>query len=242
VPLRRSSRPSDHFRDLRGLLAGLGSRHDPAAAAGELQAARKSAKASREDGKSAHRVKGAVNEAELESLVRQARDGDPQAQALLIDAYQKRLGGFVYAMVSDPVQVDDLCQTIFIKMILSLRQLREPARFEAWFFRMARNGCLSYLRREKFRRLFSPLSSTHEEVALAAPDAPSRDLLLLRAALKQLPEKHRSLLILVQDRESDYTQIAASFGIGVGALKTRVHRAKLALKERIDYVRKHAME
>ena len=227
-----------HFLDLRGLLAGLGSGEDSAA-----KTAGRSANSTAHDrGKSAYLLKGSVNEAELEALVRQARDGDPEAQASLIGAYQKRLGGFVYAMVSDPSQVDDLCQTIFVKMVLSLRQLRDPARFEAWFFRMARNGCLSYLRREKFRRLFSPLSATHEEVALPAAEQPSHDLLLLRAALKQLPERHRSLLVLVQDRESDYTQIASSFGIGVGALKTRVHRAKLALKERIDYVRQHSME
>ena len=225
----------DLFLDLRGLLPGLGSRHDSAATR-QLQ------NHVQNRGKNAYLLKGSVNEVELESLVRQAQGGDSEAQAALIGAYQKRLGGFVYAMVSDPSQVDDLCQTIFVKMILSLRQLREPARFEAWFFRMARNGCLSYLRREKFRRLFSPLSATHEEVALPSPELPSYDLLLLRTALRQLPERHRSLLVLVQDRESDYAQIAATFGIGVGALKTRVHRAKLALKERIDYVRKHAVE
>jgi RNA polymerase sigma-70 factor (ECF subfamily) len=185
-----------------------------------------------------------VNESELETVVRAARGDGPEAQAAqtqLVTAYQKRLGGFVYGMISDPAQVDDLCQTIFVKMVLSLNQLREPARFEAWFFRMARNGCLSHLRREKFRRLFSPLSASHEEVA-SEPPLPDDDLQLLRAALRELPEPHRSLLALVQDREGNYEQLAASFGIGVGALKTRVHRAKLALKEKIAYARRHSLE
>ncbi len=178
----------------------------------------------------------------LSTLVRRARDGETEAQEALIQSYQKRLGGFVYSMIPDPSQIDDLCQAIFVKTILSLRQLRDPDRFESWFFKLARNACLSHLRREKFRRLFSPLSPDHHEIAAAAPSEPSADLRLLRAALQALPEKQRSLLALVQDRESNYEQLAATFGIGVGALKTRVHRAKLALKERIAYVRNDSLE
>ena len=173
----------------------------------------------------------------LTALVRRAQAGEEAAQEALIGAYRKRLGGFVYGMVSAPSQVDDLCQTILVKMILSLDQLRDPSRFEAWFFKMARNRCLTWLRREKFRRLFSPLSDDHHEVA--APPAPetSEDLQHLRAALQKLPEKDRAILILVQERDSDYEHLSATLRISVGALKTRVHRAKLALKEKILHAR-----
>ena len=174
----------------------------------------------------------------LTALVRRAQAGETEAQEALIGAYQRRLGGFLYGMLPDPSQIDDLCQAVFVKMVLALPQLRDPERFEAWLFKMARNRCLSHLRREKFRRLFSPLSDDHHEVA--APPAPEAgaDLLLLRAALKELPERERALLLQVQDREADYRRLAAGMGIGVGALKTRVHRAKQALKERIDHVRR----
>lgn len=183
-------------------------------------------------------IEHAAQQAALLALVRRAQAGEEPAQEALIAAYQRRLGGFLYGMLPDPSQVDDLCQAVFVKMILALPQLRDPERFEAWLFKMARNRCLSHLRREKFRRLFSPLSDDHHEVA--APPAPEAgaDLLLLRAALKELPERERALLLQVQDREADYRRLAAGMGIGVGALKTRVHRAKQALKERIDYVRR----
>jgi RNA polymerase sigma-70 factor (ECF subfamily) len=193
-----------------------------------------------ERGAAAFARPGALDD--LEALVVAARAGNAAAQERLIEAYQKRLGGFVYGMVSDPAQVDDLCQTIFVKTVLSLHQLRDAARFEAWFFRLARNCCLSHLRRDKFRRLFSPLLPGHEEVAAAPSREESPELALLRAALRALPEKQRALLLLVQDREQHYEELAAAAGIGVGAFKTRVHRAKLALKERIAHVRQRTLE
>jgi RNA polymerase sigma-70 factor (ECF subfamily) len=177
-------------------------------------------------------------QAALLQLVLRAQAGEERAQEELIAAYQRRLGGFIYGMIPDPSQVDDLCQAVFVKMVLALPQLRDPERFEAWLFKMARNRCLSHLRREKFRRLFSPLSDDHHEVAAPPAAEAGADLLLLRAALREMPERERALLLQVQDRESDYRRLAAGMGIGVGALKTRVHRAKQALKERIEYVRR----
>ncbi|SDT92104.1 RNA polymerase sigma-70 factor, ECF subfamily [Verrucomicrobium sp. GAS474] len=177
---------------------------------------------------------------ELEDLVVRARRGEGAAQEALIAAYRRRLGGFIYGMLGDSSHVDDLTQTVFVRIFLSLDRLRETARFEAWLFKAARNACLSHLRRERFRRLFSPLSDRHEEVAAQTPavdQEPSDDLLLLRAALKTLPARDRALLLLVQDRETGYEEIAAGYGITVGALKTRVHRAKALLKLRIERTR-----
>ena len=173
----------------------------------------------------------------LEDLVVRARSGEAPAQEALIQNYRRRLGGFIYGMLGDSSHVDDLTQAVFVRIFLSLDRLREPARFEAWLFKAARNACLSHLRRERFRRLFSPLSDRHEEVAAAVSSVetePSDDLLRLRAALKTLPARDRALLLLVQDRETGYEEIAAGYGITVGALKTRVHRAKALLRQRIE--------
>ncbi|MDE1170454.1 MAG: RNA polymerase sigma factor [Verrucomicrobium sp.] len=176
----------------------------------------------------------------LEAWVQRAQAGEEAAQQFLVESYQRRLGGFVYGLISQSAPVDDLCQAIFVKMVLSLPKLRETARFEPWLFRLARNHCLSYLRREKFRRLFFPLSETHHEVA--APPAPAaeppEDLIRLRAALAAMPEKERALLLLAQDRDGDYRQAAETLGLTVGAFKTRVHRARRALKERMERMRK----
>ncbi|HEY8965137.1 MAG TPA: sigma-70 family RNA polymerase sigma factor [Candidatus Methylacidiphilales bacterium] len=182
----------------------------------------------------------AAAQAELEALVLRARAGDTTAQETLIATYRRRLGGFVYGMLGDASHVDDLTQTVFVRIFLALDRLRDPARFEAWLFKAARNACLSHLRRERFRRLFSPLSDREEEIAAsptAAEAGPSDDLLLLRAALKTLPARDRALLLLVQDRETGYEHIAAEQGITVGALKTRVHRAKALLRTRIERMR-----
>ncbi len=176
----------------------------------------------------------------LTDLVLRAQAGEATAQEALIEAYRRRLGGFIYGMLGEASHVDDLTQAVFVRIFLSLNRLREPARFEAWLFKAARNACLSHLRRDRFRRLFSPLSDRHDDLAIApdvAEQEPSDDLLLLRAALKTLPARDRALLLLVQNRETGYEEIAAEHGITVGALKTRVHRAKALLRQRIERMR-----
>jgi RNA polymerase sigma-70 factor (ECF subfamily) len=166
----------------------------------------------------------------LADLVRRAQKGDEGAQRELIVSYQHRVAGFVYAMTGRSDYVDDLSQQVFIKMIRALDRLQAPAQFESWLFRLARNTCIDHLRRQKLRRIFTPFSAEHENIAEPAGAVDAEELDALQHALQQLPPKDRALLALAQEGRSQ-VEMAEATGTSVMAVKARLHRARERLRE-----------
>lgn len=163
-------------------------------------------------------------------LVRRAREGAEDAMTGLITAYQRRMAGFVFAMIGRSEAVEDVTQTIFIKMVQSLARLHDPAQFEAWLFRLARNTCIDYLRRQKLRRIFLPFEPAYEEIAEPPPAVDRAEIEALRHALLRLPARDRALLALAEQGASQ-TEMAAATGASLAAVKARLHRAREKLRQ-----------
>src|SRR5229473_7984718 len=106
-----------------------------------------------------------ISGAPIARLVASSKDGDSAAMELLIERYQSRIAGFVFACVGDGQAVEDLCQTIFYKMLVGLPRLENDEKFEPWLFRIARNACFDYLRRRRLRRIFLPWKSADDQFA-----------------------------------------------------------------------------
>ncbi len=107
--------------------------------------------------------------AELIALIVRAQAGDLPAQSDLIRRYMVRLAGFGRPMVRQTQTVEDLVQTVSIRMVRRLRNLRDPALFEPWLFTMARNAARDHFRRVKCQPstvsddlLLVNLPSTHD--------------------------------------------------------------------------------
>jgi RNA polymerase sigma-70 factor, ECF subfamily len=152
---------------------------------------------------------------------------------LLIERYQSRVAGFVFACVGDGQAVDDLCQTIFYKMLVGLRRLEEDRKFEPWLLRIARNTCFDYLRRRQLRRILVPWQSAADQAASPAePPANFTDdrIDTFRRALMRLPKKQRELVALLQDQRSSYEQLAAITNSSVSSVKSRLFRARRQLR------------
>lgn len=166
----------------------------------------------------------------LAELVRRAQRGDEVALREIIVNYQHRVAGFVYAMTSRSDYVEDLSQQVFIKMVRAIDRLNEPAQFESWLFRLARNTCIDQLRRQKLRRIFLPFGEEHENIAEPPGAVDTEELDALRHALAQLRPQDRALLALVQEGRS-HAEIAATLSTSVAAVKARLHRAREHLRE-----------
>src|SRR5215831_4759400 len=139
------------------------------------------------------RESGAPEDRLTIGLVAKSQKGDAAAMEGLIARYQPRVAGFVLACVGDGQAVEDLCQTIFYKMLLGLPRLEAEEKFEAWLFRIARNACFDYLRRRRLRRIFVPWQSRDNELASApestADSAAEHRIDSFRRALLRLPQK-----------------------------------------------------
>ena len=166
---------------------------------------------------------------EIDVLVAQAMDGDRRAAEELITLYQQRMARFVIGLTGDQAHYEDLCQTIFVKMVLALPKLRSVGRFEPWLFQIARNVCRDHLRaRQGWRRLFVSYDRAHESVS--APETPPDLSDAVHRGIARLPEAQRLLLQHSLGGEKSYEDMARLTGASVSSVKSRLHRARENLR------------
>jgi len=164
-------------------------------------------------------------------IVVAAQAGSEAAMEELIRLYQGRIARFVMSIVGADDQVwEDLCQNIFVTMVLSVGRLRTPEVFESWLFRIAHNACISHLRRRRWRNLFVSWQPYHDHVASETPGPPDDRLKRFERALEELPPDQRKLIALLRDHAWSYEEMAKITNCSVAALKSRLFRARERLK------------
>lgn len=163
-------------------------------------------------------------------LVKLARRGDRWACEVLIERYQARVARFVMAATRDAASCEDLCQTIFVKMVLALPRLKTVERFEPWVFRIALNVCRDHLRSRRGQHaLFVAYAAEHD--GFASPESGAEDEAdRLQRMIARLPKEQRELLCLSLEKERSYGELATLANITIPALKSRLWRARRALR------------
>ena len=168
-------------------------------------------------------------------LVRSARKGDQDAFAQLVEANQGRIYTLAYRMTGDAETAADLTQETFLSAWQALPRFREKSAFSTWLYRMAVNACIDFLRREKRRGVLSL-----PDDALQLPDrglSPQETLeqkercRAVHQALASLSPHHRKVLVLRDLEGLSYREIAQCLHLEEGTVKSRIARARLALKE-----------
>jgi RNA polymerase sigma-70 factor (ECF subfamily) len=168
---------------------------------------------------------------DVAAAARRGRAGDRQAIAELIRRYQGRIARFVIAETGEAYHYEDLCQTIFVKMVLGLPRLHSCDRFEPWLYQIARNVCRDHMRQRRgWRRLFQPYEPAHDAVA-APPPAPSgNDEERLARGMERLPASQRRLLQLSMDGKTSYAELARLTNSSIAGVKSCLHRARENLR------------
>ncbi|MGH7131642.1 MAG: RNA polymerase sigma factor [Phycisphaerales bacterium] len=179
-------------------------------------------------------------------LVRAIQAGDTRAWSGLLARYQDRLFAVCYRMVPDRTTAADLTQDAMVKIIQGLTSFDGTAKVSTWMIRVTMNVCLSHLRGAKLRRHASleATSSGSERGAIAdrlASGEPGVDqgvqqqeaLRLVAAGLDRLEAEQRAILVLRDVRGLDYDQIAEILGTAVGTVKSRLFRARAALRDAV---------
>ena len=149
-----------------------------------------------------------------------------------IRKYGKRLYGLCMTLCADKHEADDLYQDTWVK-VLKRFDTYDPSRdFEPWLTRLCVNTYRDRLRRLS-RSPFLNFSSneTKESFLLTATAPEKEDYSDLYAAIDQLPEKLRLTIILFYFEDMDIEKTAQTLGIPTGTVKSRLHKARIQLKE-----------
>ena len=178
-------------------------------------------------------------------LVVRSRAGDEAAFGQLVNRHWGRVAGCVAGMV--PVhEVDDVAQETFVRAFRSLGDLREPDKLAAWLQTMARNAALKALRQRQLERQRLPayeLAGDLQARQVGADAALLEDFAgpegpwpaeQVRAVVKGLPNPDRAAVVLVYLVGLKVARAAELLSIPEGTVKSRLHRARKNLKERMQ--------
>jgi len=165
-------------------------------------------------------------------LVAACRRGDQAAYTELVRATYRRAYGLAFRLVRDPFEAEDVVQDAYLRMFRSMEGFREEAKVETWMHRIVTNVAITRLRsRGRSAELVS------EEVPEArSPELPDTGLAVrdqLERALERLPSGQRTVVLLKDVYGLSCREIADELEIREGAVKVRLHRARMRLRETI---------
>jgi RNA polymerase sigma-70 factor (ECF subfamily) len=188
-------------------------------------------------------------------MLKRAQRGERAAYGQIVLTYQDRLYNAVLRLVGDREEARDLTQEAFTRGLAKLDTFRGEASPYTWLFRIAANLAISRLRKVQRLRVFSlswsgrngdghhgnddQASSLVDRLADASSPSPSRDLQnreqadAVLAALGRLDAEFRAVLVMRDIEGFDYQQMADVLGLPLGTLKSRLFRARLALRDEL---------
>ncbi len=177
------------------------------------------------------------------ALMLRVKRGDMQAFAGLVEKYKQPVINIIYRTLRDANEAEDLAQNVFIQVHKSAHRYKVSAKFSTWLFTIARNLCLNEIRRrsrhpaESLDQTFDddeshPIRQVEDAKVFSAPDnLLQRELQeKISSALAGLPENQRTAILLCQQEELSYEEIAEILGCSLSATKSLIHRGRETLK------------
>lgn len=184
-------------------------------------------------------------------LVERCQKGDRQAFDELVIRHQKRIFNLAYRLLGDYEEANDLAQEAFIRAYKKIKSFRREASFSTWLYCLATNLCRNKLRQWQRKGRFQTVSLSDssepggkEVIHSLADPHPGPDEIyerkeqqaLIQKAINSLGEEHRLVVVLRDIQGLAYEEIARIVDCSEGTVKSRLHRARNILKERLREV------
>jgi RNA polymerase sigma-70 factor (ECF subfamily) len=175
-----------------------------------------------------------------ETLIQSALAGNSSSFEVLVHRYQDRLYTAMISVVGTADEAEDVVQEAFIQAYLKLDTFQQNSRFFTWLYRIAFNFALARRRRHRGHLSLDEgreASGSEPTSRIESPDnrmTRSEDVGLVHQALAKVSEDHRSILVLREMEDMAYEEIADVLGISIGTVRSRLNRARLALKQQLE--------
>lgn len=179
-------------------------------------------------------------------LIRKLRERDEKAFREIVETYGDRVYNLTYRMLGNREEAEDVSQEVFITIFKSIDSFRGDSKFSTWLYRIAVNHCknrIKYLARRHDRDQSEYDEEALREQAAGAATAPSPSPRpdkqlegveleqIMQRCIAQLEEEHRLVIVLRDVEDLSYEEICAITNLPTGTVKSRLHRARLALKK-----------
>jgi RNA polymerase sigma-70 factor (ECF subfamily) len=210
---------------------GAGGEAEATRAGGEVEAARSEPGGARDD--AGQRIDAA--------LIEEALRGQLEAFNELVRRHQDQLYSLVYRLVPDPDQAADAVQEAFFSAFRNLASYRGGS-VRGWLGRIAVNAAMDMQRARK-RRPWQPYPEFEDDTwqptsaGSVEPETQAISAAQARAlgeALSELPVEQRTCIVLFDVQGYDYGEIARIMGSSLGTVKSRIHRGRLALRQKLE--------
>jgi len=182
-------------------------------------------------------------------LARRLMAGEQDAFDRFIEHFRPKIFQYSWLMCGDREDAEEVAQDALLKVFENLDQLREPEKVRPWVFRIAKNACLMKRRKS----VFAPSRELSLDEFIPARDGsigrlqiadwsnlPDNQVLrselsgVLGAAIGELPESYRSVILLRDVEELSTQDTAQILDVSEDVVKTRLHRARLAVRKKLD--------
>lgn len=179
-----------------------------------------------------------------EALVRQAQQGDTAAFDELVRRYTQIVYRVLYKILRHQEDTQDALQDTFVSAYRALPRFRQDARFSTWIYRIATNAALMKARARKHNMvsLDHPTDDEGAQGAWDLPDwsaTPDEEIMtdetrrIMEDAIQSLPPEQRAAFVLHDIQDLSSAETAQAMGITVSAVNSRLHRARVYLRDRI---------
>jgi RNA polymerase sigma-70 factor (ECF subfamily) len=180
-------------------------------------------------------------------LIRRLKERDEAAFRELVETYRDRVFNMTFRMLGNREEAEDVSQEVFITVFKSIDSFRGDAKFSTWLYRVTANHCknrIKYLsrRHDRSKAEFdesierNPAAGSVAPASMGRPDhqVEGADLeQLIQRLIAELDDDHRILIVLRDVEELSYEEIGQITELPEGTVKSRLHRARLALRARL---------
>lgn len=183
------------------------------------------------------------------SLLRRLRDRDERAFRELIEAHRDRVYNISFRMLGSRAEAEDVAQEVFIAVFKTIETFRGDSKFSTWLYRVAVNHCknrIKYLARRHDRdrdeldETTNGQHGAHGAIGGPGPRAPDHALeaqqmeTLIQEAIAELDEEQRVVVVLRDIEDLSIEEICKITDLPDGTVKSRLHRARLVLRKKLQ--------
>lgn len=179
-------------------------------------------------------------EGAIDAVIERCRKNDEAAFGQFVDLFQSRVYGFVLRMVKNPDEAADITQEVFIRAYQNFHRFDNRSSVRTWLFRIAHNLCIDRARKLARTPGMVGLVDADDGEEIAVPDErwqPEQMILdaellgIFEAALAAMSDKLKTVLLLHDREDMQYEEIAATLGIPVGTVKSRLFLARAFMQK-----------